>query len=1130
MLLLLLLTVSSARADEQATLVSVNVRNESIKSVFDRIEKSSEYVFLYAGNIAPMLEKKVSLQMTRETLPVILNRVLHKTELVYKIVANQVTIARRASDVAPAPAAQPAPQQQHPNRQHVTGVVTDESGEPLAGAGITIRDNKNRGTISDMNGKFEIDVDKDDVLVISYIGYQTKEVPVKSSTTELFVRLTADNNLMEEVVVTGYGTGLKKPTLTGAISTIQSADIERSSSVATSGALVGKIPGLNFRYSDASQGPGTTTTINIRNMGTPLYVIDGVQQNEGQFNQIDYNDIESIAVLKDASAAIYGLQAANGVIVVTTKKGKLKSKNTVTLNARYGWQTMLQYPRPADAATYVRSYMQSDAITGNSNPRYTADDLKKWEAGTEKGYRPFDWYDYIFRTSGQSYVGANISGGSDKIRYYLGVSNTVQESVVVNYGNFNRTNVQMNVEADITRRLRIGATMSGRIEQKKNPGVPGDDIKAPFLGLYRNLPTVRPYANDNPKYPARTSPTYGDSNFAILNYDTSGSSEQTYRVAQINFNAEYDIWDGLKVKGLLSYFLSQMYSDVQENTYKLYGYDETTDTYPVVFDMTNPVLKRTVYRKEELKAQVQLTYDKKFGRHGISAVVSAESFRKINPQFNIHGVPLSNSIHLFDYQILDSFDDQGDNTEARLGYIGRVHYNYDEKYLLEVSARYDGSWKFPPHHRWGLFPSLSAGWRISEEPFWKRSSLAPIVNYLKVRASYGLLGDDNVSGYSAFDYLDGYNYYQTGAVIDGAYYEGAAPRDLPVTNISWVKAKLFDVGIDFGLFNNRLSGSFDYFRRMRTGLPASRYDVLIPEEAGFDLPDENLESDMRQGVDGGITWSDRVGDLSYSVGGNFTYSRIYSWEQYKPRFSNSWDEYRNSDHHRLAGTVWGYEAIGQFQSWEQIATYPVDVDNQSNITIRPGDLIYKDVNGDKVINGMDQRPVGYAEGGLPILNFGLNFSAQWRGFDLALDFTGSGCNTWTQMRELRVPFTNGGNSAQFMLEDQWHLADPSDASSELIPGKYPTMLAGNSSHSDYFESSFWIHNVVYLKLKNFELGYTLPESANRFLKSQKVRFYLSAENLFYLANIEGIDPEVTSNSGVQYPTTRLISLGFNIKF
>jgi TonB-linked SusC/RagA family outer membrane protein len=671
--------------------------------------------------------------------------------------------------------------------------------------------------------------------------------------------------------------------------------------------------------------------------------------------------------------------------------------------------------------------------------------------------------------------------------------------------------------------------MSGRIEKKVNPGVPGDNIKAPFLALYRNLPTIRPYANDNPKYPAKTS-SYGDSNFAILNYDISGREEETYRVVQLNFNVEYELLKGLKAKGLFSYFYSQKYSDIHEYTYKLYSYDEATDTYPVAFSMDNPFMTRNIYRKEELKGQLQLTYETKINNHEISAVVGAESFKKDNPEFYIHSIPPSNSINLFDYQSIDVFTDNGNRTEARLGYIGRLNYNYLKKYLFEASMRYDGSWKFPPNHRWGFFPSVSAGWRMSEEEFWHNSKFSSIFSDAKIRASYGLLGDDNVSNYNAFDYMDGYNYYKTGSVINGAYYIGAEPRGLPIKNISWIKAKIFDVGIDFGFLNNQFTGSLDYFNRNRTGLPDSRYDVLIPGEVGFDLPKENLNSDLHRGVDGSLVWRKFTGDFKYSIGGNFTYSRFYNWHKYKPRHGNSWDQYRNSTNERFGNISWGYEAIGQFKSWEEIATYPIDNDRQGNKTLRPGDIKYKDVNNDNIINSMDARPIGYAEGALPLLNYGLNFSFQWKNFDLAFDLTGSSFATWTQDRELRIPFTNAGNSPQYTMEDQWHLSDLNNPDSELIPGKYPTMLVGKDSHSNYWGSTFWVHNVNYVKLRNFQFGYTIPLKVLQKTGLKDMRVYVSGQNLFYITNVNGIDPEITSNSGIQYPTTRVVNLGVNIKF
>ena len=450
--------------------------------------------------------------------------------------------------------------------------------------------------------------------------------------------------------------------------------------------------------------------------------------------------------------------------------------------------------------------------------------------------------------------------------------------------------------------------------------------------------------------------------------------------------------------------------------------------------------------------------------------------------------------------------------------------------MLELSARYDGSWKFPTNDRWGFFPSASVGWRISEEGFWKDSKIASVVSDLKLRGSYGMMGDDNVDGYSAFDYMSGYNYKNGGSVIDGKYTIGTEPRGLPVTTLSWIEAKILDIGFDASFFQGKLTGTFDFFQRKRTGLPASRYDVLIPSEAGFSLPKENLNSDMNLGYDASARWNDKAGDLNYSVGVNVTYSRFYDWNQYKPRFSNSWNEYRNSINERYGYLSWGLEADGQFQSWEEIASWTIDNDRQGNKTLRPGDIKYKDQNGDKVINGMDERPIGYRQGSTPVLNMGMNFSFGYKGFDLAFDLTGGALASWRQDWEQRNPFHDGGNNSQYYMENTWRLSDITDANSALIPGKYPTLLIGNSSHSNYWNSTFWMHNIRYVKLRNLEFGYTIPRQVlERFLISE-LRLYVSGQNLLTFANTNGTDPEIESENGLQYPTTRIVNLGLTLKF
>jgi TonB-linked SusC/RagA family outer membrane protein len=1117
--ILTLLFQVNASVYSQNTKFSGDYRGKSIRQVFTTIENESRFRFFFNDDLID-IDQKVDFIVKDDNVEAILKRLFDGTDIQYKILDNGLIVVTSSPR-------QPSRQQ----KEEVSGKVTDKSGAPLPGVAIAAKETT-IGTITDVDGNYHLSLKPEvKTLVFSFVGMETVEMPIGNQDV-INVVMQESSIGLGEVVAVGFGIQ-KKESLTSAISSVGAEDLKRSQATTTSGALVGKIAGVNSRQSDGR--PGSSTSIQIRNMGTPLYVIDGVQKDEGQFNNLDFNDIESISVLKDASASIYGVKAANGVVVVTTKKGRRNTKNTVNVNAYHGWQKMFKFPRPANVETYIRSYIQSDALTGNPSPKYTMEDLQKWKEGTEKGYRPWDWYDYVLITAPQDYVGVNTTGGSEKINYYLSLNHLSQKAAILNYGGFYRTNIQMNIDANITDRFKVGGSMNGRIETRKHPGVPGgDDTWQALFAIYRNLPTARPFANDNPKYPTKTS-ALNETNFGMLTYDQAGQYKEVWRVMQLNLDAEYEIMDGLSVKGVFGYYFASKWMDNQEYTYKLYDYDEETDTYPVIFSMDNPWRERDIRQVEEIMAQGQLTYNKMFGDHSVNAVLAAESYKRKTPGFWIHTRPESNSLHLLDYETMDEFNDDGDNTEARLGYVGRFNYNYQQKYLLEFSARYDGSWKFPPNDRWGFFPSASIGWRASEENFWKSSSVISKISDFKLRASYGLLGDD-LSGdefddyYHPFDYMEGYDYGSGGAVLDGTYYNGAQPRGLPVTSISWLKAKILDIGIDFGLFNNKLVGSLDYFDRQRDGLPAARYDVLIPAEVGYSLPNENLNSDKTRGMDGFIKYSSNVGEFEYSVGGNFTYARMYDWHQYKPRFGNSWNEYRNSINERFGYINWGYHCVGQFQNWEEIETYDVDIDGQGNKTLRPGDLKYEDVNGDKVINGMDERPIGFRQGSTPILNFGINLALAWKNFDLALDFTGATGYTFEYNWESKNPFHDGGNNPQFYMEDQWKLSDPTDPNSELIPGKYPTLIVGNGGHSNYWNSDFWKINGRYIKLKNVEFGYNIPTPILSKVGLSKARVYTMAQNVFSIDNLNGIDPEITSGSGVQYPTNRVVSVGVNVTF
>lgn len=1118
-------------AEAPADLYSVSISDATFPRAVAAVEKATPYSLSYSTADIPA-DCRITIRARRASIKVIMAQMLRGLGMQYKIDGRHIVLQRTDSRAASGATV--------PGGRRVTGVVTDASGEALPGAVVNIK-GTNVNTVTDLDGRYSITVadDTDEpTLHVSYVGYapRTFKLPKGQDSADFSLAEDASSSL-DEVVVIGYGS-IKKESVTSAISTLGADKLSKTLAINTSGAVAGKIAGVNFRQTDGR--PGATTSINIRNMGTPLFVVDGVQMDEGQFNNIDFNDIESISVLKDGSAAIYGVRAANGVVVVTTKRGQRGQKCTVNINANYGWQSVFRYPQPADAATFVRARVQAATIQGTTQ-QFTPEEYALWQEGKEPGYQSFDWKKFVLRNNAPQYnISASASGGSDHVNYYFGLGHTRQESLVNDYGYYERTNMQMNIDADISPTLRVMAQVNGRVEDNVtaafNSYLSGHDgYWSAFFATENNLPTSQPYANGNHMYPANTSAA-GYTNFATLKMSQAGKQTQHWMVFQGNAALEWTPLKGLKLKGLVSYFTAMERYKTRPRGYQLYSYNENTDTYSMVVDaQSNLFINRSQYT-ETLNSQLSADYSATFaGSHNVKAFVGMETYKTTNPMLYLEGKPTVDALKIAYFKELTKIQERDRDIATRLGYMARVNYDYEHRYLLELAARWDGSYKFPPHHRWGFFPSVSAGWRPSQEKFWEGWGLSSWFNDLKLRISYGVMGDDNVSGYSPFDYMGGYNYNSGGAVLDGSYVTGTQVRSLPKDNISWLKSHVFDVGVDVSLFNSRLTGSIDYFDRMRKGLPGQRYDVLIPTEVGFTWPIENLNSDRVRGFDAMVQWNDRIGEVSYSVGGTFTLARSFNWHQYKPTYANSWDYYRNSQNERYSNNSWVRICTGQFQSWEQIASWPIDNDGKGNTTMRPGDLIFKDCNRDGIIDDQDVRPMGtlgYEDSHTPIVNFGLNITAQWKGIDFSMAFVGATNITYFANWENRYPFHADANNPQYMSGNQWHLADPFDADSELIPGKYPTMLTGKSyADPNYFESTFWMKDIWYLKCRNLEVGYTLPQKWLKPLRISNFRVYFSGQNLFAFDNCHfDFDPEISDTSSFAYPTTRIYSIGFNLTF
>jgi TonB-linked SusC/RagA family outer membrane protein len=1019
-------------------------------------------------------------------------------------------------------------------QRKISGYVFTEKNEPLTGVTVLVEGVPAEVTSTNEKGRFELTVSKT-TLLITYLGYKSQRFVLEES-NDIRIFLESENKDLDEVVVVGYGKQSKR-NITGAVSNIKSEDIVRTSSTTAAGALSGKVQGVSVRAADAR--PGRGASIEIRNMGNPLYVIDGVayggqtgtdwvgtQNGSGAdiFNALNLEDIESISILKDAAAAVYGFRAARGVVLITTKKGGKNEKAKININGYQGWQNITRFPTMANAGQYTRGLVEA-AQNENRDPTavYTSDELAKWQAGTEAGYNNNDYYDMIIRKNiPQRYLNANITGGAEKSNYFLSIGQLDQDAMIKDFS-YKRTNLQANMEATILEGLTVGTQISGRQETTKDVGLPGGDgYFSSMLAIFRNRPTVSPFANNNLAYPNHVNDF--PYNPAVFDRDIVGYKDNKYLSGNVNVFTAYKTKFGLSAKATVSYNYTNNKFDGFQYTYDVYRYEN--DTYNRTGGSDAGWRYKTTREAVSRFGQFQLDYTKQLGDHNISAMAGYERSDWDRTFTTLGANPTNNFIPLVKLAELNAVGDEW-SYEARAGYIGRINYNFKGKYLVELLGRYDGSYLYYQDKRWGFFPGASLGWRISDEPFF--NPLKSVVNDLKIRASIGQTGLEEGVGMHA--YLAGYNFGQGDAILDGTYYPGVQPRPLPIRNLSWVKNTNYNIGLDLTMFNNKLTLTADAFKIIRTGIPAPRYDVLLPSEVGYALPNENLNKNGYYGAEGIVTYNSKVGEVNYVVSGNVTFSRFRSIESYNPRFSNSINEYRNSIEDRWGGAWWGHQVVGRFESEEQIRNHPINNDGNNNRNQLPGDLIYKDVNGDGVIDGADERPIGYPTGWAPMIAFGGRTGVSWRNIELNIDFAGGAMQSWNQDYELRNAFHGGGNSPAYLLEDRWHRADPYDSKSEWIPGYYPAIRNGNSGPNNR-NSDFWLTNVRYLRVRNLELGYSLPKKFAEKIKAEKIRFYVNGSNLISFDNVGKyqIDPEISAAAAVVYPQQKVFMAGFNVTF
>lgn len=1020
----------------------------------------------------------------------------------------------------------------------VKGKVVDQHNEPVIGATVGVDKGKAK-TVTDIDGNFTLQVPANAQIVVNYIGMKPATQSV-GGRRELNFVLQDDVNQLQDVVVVGYGTQ-KRGSITGSVAAVKGDEMVRTKNENPQNMLTGRVAGV--RVWQKSSEPGSyNNNFDVRGMGTPLVIIDGVPRDMSDFQRMNADDIQDISVLKDASASIYGLRSANGVVLVTTKKGQA-GQTKFSYNGSYTIQSPKSMPKLLDAYKTMTLYNERNLNNVNGGSKiYTDEMFDEFRNGTR---RETDWNNLIFaKTSPQTNHNITVSGGNDKTQYFVSFGALYQEGFFKSGDlNYHKYNITSNLTTEVYRGLKLSLNINAMTDKQNNPYCTSTDI-------------IRNYWRQGVLFPA-----YADEAGTMLNYDGLDLEENTvakmtadisgyrrYKQSQVLTSGifEYDfgtltnVLKGLKAKVMFSYDYHLNNNTIYRKQYYQYAYDPATQTYKQkLYASSAPSnLRREHYDTQQFLSQYTLSYNRDFGPHSIAAVVGMETQRRTGDNFYAMRNLAFSSPYLFngveEGQIANSATG-GIYSANYNAFIGRLNYSFAQRYLIEGQFRYDGSSKFAKGHRWGFFPSVSLGWVVSEEPWFKKIEFLKGVDQLKLRASYGEMGDDSGANY---DWVAGYTYPSTSGNSEKGYYNqyapgfifgsqfvyAATPMAIPNELISWYKAKTFNVGVDFDT-NNKLFGfSLDYFSRKMTGLYEYRTSVF-PTVIGAKPPRENANSSRNFGMELELRHHNRIGrNFVYNVKGIVTITRQkYLTAIQNGPYANAYDQWRN-DHlnNRYQGVQFGYEGNGRYQNWDEIWNETLYHEKD----LLPGDYKYLDWNGDGEINSQDEHP--YAFDQTPWMNYSLSIDCAYKGFDFSMLWQGSALGSMSYEEPLYSIWGQNGGGALEQYWDRWHPADenadPYDPNTKWVKGYY-----AYTGHYPSANSTFNRVSTAYLRLKQIELGYTLPKW--KAFPSLNLRVYANAYNLLTITGVKFVDPEHPSDDlGRLYPLNRTYTFGVQVSF
>jgi TonB-linked SusC/RagA family outer membrane protein len=1077
--------------------LSLDVKDEQLGAVMEQIEKLSGYVFIYSNDEIDA-SMKVTLQVKNEKLETTLEKLFSPLSIAFKVMKNKIILTvEKTAQVQPG----------KNSAYLVSGLVKDEQGDALPGVTVMIKGTSS-GTSTDASGRYTISVADtiDAVLTFSFIGYKTIDIPVNGRTT-IDVSLEPSIESLAEVVVVGYATQ-KKINVTGAVSTVTSEALENKPVNSVVQALQGTAPNLIIQQQ--SSEPGAQLNINIRGIGTlgdnsPLIVIDGIPSNSGALNSLNPNDIESISVLKDAaSSAIYGSRSANGVLLVTTKQGGLETKPVVSYNGIVGFQTPTFRQKPVSA--YEFAMLKNEALVNSGQqPQFSPSDIAAIHAAPEN-----PWYmDEIFKErSVQQSHNLSVSGGTQGTTYLISLGHMDQSSNFVgpNFG-YQRTNARTNITTRINDKLKTGIMIAYSKNHVKEHAYSTEFIVADAS----RIPRLYPIKDSQGNY---FIPATSSSN-PLARLEQGGSRVHDNDNFMGNIFAEYTVLKDLRFKAVLGGNLWN---------YQTHEFRKSINYLPYVGGDGQNSVDDSNSKTLQTNVQFIVDYKVQLNDHALTLLggYSSEGYTENNNrirQLNVDNeFAFSTSETEIDFG--NTYNNRG-TPWALNSYFGRVAYNFREKYLLEGNFRFDGSSKFAPGKRWGFFPSVSAGWRLTEENF--LTAVRDIAN-VKLRASWGELGNQSITGFAYSSNItsspNNYGFNNTGVV--GAYFSSANP------DLIWETSTMVDFGAEIDALQGRLSFTFDYFTKRTKDI---LLDISVPGSYGAAPPVVNTAVVDNKGWEISMTYRHVGSVVRHTLSANLADNLNTVVDTRGKETIEGGDRAIIMREGYSINSYYGYKSDGLYQNLEEIESGPKP-SFVANGLVSPGDIRYVDRNSDGIINEQDRFILGNP---FPRYTFGLNYRAEYKGFDFSFFIQGVGKRNLYLRGESVEAFHNNWENVYEQHLDRWTPTNP-DAS-------YPRLTIGTASTNNNAGSDYWLQNAAYARLKNVQLGYTVPRSIIKKVGLDNVRLYLTGQNLLTLTKMKnGFDPEISEfngnldtadgkvNSGRVYPNLKVYALGLDITF